>query len=113
MITLQVAESGNPFEEWSTMRKVTVTDTTKIVRISQTDPQKDPKQPQKEEIIKLTDLKTDDNITVEADHNIKNETSFTATRVSIGLGGPTAGFGGPPAGGVPGNLPTPPPPPAR
>ena len=133
-ITLEISESTNPFDEWTTIRKVTVSDSTKIVRTSQ----KDPKEFQKEmeayspgavgdstkpssvrtppsflteKVIKLSDLKVGDVITVEADHNIKNETQFTATKVSVGMGGP-AGLAIPPApAGASTNLPPPPLPP--
>lgn len=113
-ITLKIAESANPLDEWPIMRKVTVADATKIVRISQ----KDPGELQKEEIIKLSDLKVGDVVAVEAGGNIKSEAQFTATKITVGGGGstgfsPIPGPGGGPPVGAPAaagqNLPTPPP----
>ena len=145
-ITLEIAESPNPFDEWPTSRKVIVSDSTKIVKVTQKDPKEFQKEMEayssgtianptnpaslrnppsftKEEVIKLTDIKVGDVITVEADHNIKSETQFTAIKISVGMGGSgPAGLIPPPLPpGVPagnlvpplppsgGNLPTPPP----
>lgn len=119
-VTLEISESSNPFDQWSTTRKVTVTDGTKIVRISQKTQIKDggdsalPSAIMTEEkVVGLSEIKEGSIITVEADHNIKNETQFIATKITIGVGGP-AGFGVPLGGGAPtnGNLPTPPPAPS-
>lgn len=118
-ITLEIPESSNPFDEWPTSRRVTVANTTKIVRVSQKtvkefqkemeayspkvggDPLKYTQVPppnlNKEEIIKLSDIKVGDIISVEADHNIKNETQFTATKISISING-SIGNTPPPAG---------------
>ena len=127
-ITLEIAESTNPFDEWPTVRKVLVTDTTRIVRISSKDsmayqkemnaylaatvkaggdPAKTTSLPPppsftKEEVIKPSDLKAGDTIIVEADSNIKTETQFTAVKISINIS-VSAGMPAPimPAPGIP------------
>lgn len=89
-ITLEVAPSSNPFDEWPVIREVTITPETKILHRGV----KSPETLQKEfeagkktasaffqEEMPINDLKPGWKITVEAGENIKTKTSFRAVRV--------------------------------
>jgi hypothetical protein len=108
-IFLKSGASLNPFEELPEVREVIVTENTKIIRQKPKDSellqketadyqkafekaQKEssattifptPPMPFTEEEIKIADLKVGDQITVEANENIKTKTSFEASRIIV------------------------------
>lgn len=103
IVTIDVSQSGNPFEDLPTTRQVTVVEKTVIVMQQQKDSavyNQEYKlylsalkraatttlslpQPYEEKIIKLSDLKVGDTISVEASENIKTSASFTATKIIV------------------------------
>ena len=108
-IFLKSGASSNPFEELPSVREVVVTDNTKIIKQEPKDPkllqkemtdyqktfeeaQKEPSattifptppMPFVEEEITIAELKVGDQITVEANENIKTATRFEATRIVL------------------------------
>lgn len=89
-ITIEVASSSNPFDEWPIMREVRITPETKILHRSI----KSPEVLQKEfevnkkildvffqEEISVSGIKQGWKIIVEAEEDIKTKESFTATRI--------------------------------
>ncbi|MFA6414910.1 MAG: hypothetical protein WC217_01315 [Candidatus Paceibacterota bacterium] len=113
VITLKSPPSSNPFETLPSVRKVTVTEETRVIRSEEKDPkvwqqemadyqklmQKDipgrvststiaaslatPPMPFKEVIISFSDLKAGDLIFVTAAEDIKTATSFEATGIRV------------------------------
>lgn len=118
VITMQTPSSGNPFEDLPTVRQVTVTSGTKIVRNEPKDPKVYQKevaayqaavqkmkpiqtaattpampQPFTETALKISDLKAGDVLMVDAGKDIKTRTSFDAVKITVGGSG-TAGVPG-------------------
>jgi hypothetical protein len=111
-ITLQASPSINPFDDLPAVRTVTVTSATKLVKNEQKDPKvlqqefadfqkamqrsvpgpgssvpatlpPTPLKPFNETDIKISDLKTGDNISVEAASDIKTAASFEAVKIVL------------------------------
>lgn len=111
-ITLQTGPSANPFEDLPTVRTVTITSSTKIVKVMPKDPkiyqaeldtyQKAlqestpavgtsspavnlliPPTPMNETTLKLSDLKAGDAITVDADKDVKTLVKFDAVKIIL------------------------------
>lgn len=113
IITVEMAESPNPADKWPTKRRVIVDSKTKILKISAKSPAElkkeidsHPKDSSgltflpngvKEEEIELSDIRIGDSINVSADHNIKTEVKFIATRITLNASQAVAR---PPLGGV-------------
>lgn len=119
-ITMKSTVAMNPFENLPEIRMVTVTDTTKIVKLSSKDQQVfqaemdayqksisktasktstsssavttplAPPSPMKETVVKLSDLKAGDMIVAEAREDVKMQASFEAVRIMVTWTAPAA-----------------------
>ena len=99
-LIIETGENPNPFEQLPSTREIAVTQSTKIVRQDQKNPEEFqteneeyqkklqsgasgaiPPVPTIEMDIKLSDIKVNDFVTIVSDKNIKNSASFEAVKV--------------------------------
>ncbi len=77
-ITMEIAPSNNPFDEWPTTRVVNVTSKTIIVTSATT------AQNSNKSNLKISDIKPGQNVYVTAGGNIKTAASFDAELIRVG-----------------------------